>query len=327
MPTFSLSDKRKICNDINKILVKNNIKEIKVYPKNFKSLTKSPVFWFHPCPFSKYFYSKHVAKLTNIFAYKKATRMIDMLKNDELHLTNLILNEENDPSEYAEVIHRCGFNYPFIPDDYCSQKNNCKQKLCANNNHIGNANNKLPIDDDRKNILVYCFSATFNEKKHWFEYADQDRGCCAQYEFNVSDGFFNPLINYGRIHYDNGYDFEFIKEISNLMRVKHQLAFTPLGITRMAMMYKRDKYRWEDEIRIAVNLKDSTKSSKQLINWNPNMFEHVDIGNDKSVLKIKNSNPYMSWKVKKVIAGGRMSKTRFKQLENICKRNGILFIG
>jgi len=308
---------RKICKDINTILLKNRITEFKVFPKNLEQLTNGVIIWFDPCPFKKYFYSKHVGKLKHIYAYKKAKRLVDMIKNDELHLTNLFLNEGNDPSEFSEVLLRCGQLRNFIPDDYCAQANKCSSSSCSNPVWFNSANGTLPIDDIRKKIFIYCFTSTFNKAKHWFEYADEDKGICAEYDIDIKNGIANQFIHFGRVHYDKGYDFEFVKEITNMIRKKYNLGFTPIGITKMAMMYKRNKYNWEDELRIVANSEDSVVNT--IITNNSNYFSLVN----NNVLKIKNHNPYITWEIKRVMLGNRITPKDKAAIEKVCHSKGI----
>jgi hypothetical protein len=311
-------DRVAICDTIRAILNRNGITSLQIIDSNLKSIGHFPYIFFQPCPFERFFYKNHVTKMINLYAYKKAQRVYDMLVNNELHLTSLKLNEKNDSSEYSEAFLRLGYLYPFIASDYCSQQNKCP-----------NAKNKTwfkgiaPIDNDRENIFIYCFTNEFNKKRHWFEYADEDRGVCVEYDLDVSKLIGIPGFYCGRIHYDTGYDFDFIKEIIHHVRVDHKKMFQPTGLTQMAMLYKRDKYKWEDESRLVFNLKTPslfTPSVKDLIQSNSQWFDTTT----KGVLKIKGpSNPHISWQIKRVICGSRIDPVIYKKIDTICKTQSI----
>ena len=312
-----------ICTDINRLLLDHKITNI-VLNHNDLQLINNDIIYFDPCPFQAYLSAKHITKLVNIYAYKKTNRAIDMIRGNELYLTNLILNEANDISEYSELFLRCGYLYQFIPSDYCSNRT-CNGTICSNKKWFKNQTGLLPIDGSRKNIFIYCFTHTFNQSRHWDEYANQGTGVCVEYEIDIHRP---EIINYGRIHYDNGYDFDFIKDIHNFIRINHNLSFLPIGISRSAMLYKRNKYKWEDESRIVFNINPSSSSFginiPDIIRQDPTNFNMEDLGNNKQVLKIKNNNPLFKWVIKRVIAGHNISATDKSQLISTCASNNIL---
>jgi len=303
-----------ICDHIRQILKKNRITEIEINEADLDQM--GTILVFLNDPFKKYFYKHHTTKMKSVYAYKKAKRVIDMLTLNELHLTNLKLNEGNDQSEYAEIIQRLGYLHPFIPDDYCSSKNKCKK---GNPCWFNNSSGRLPIDETREKIFIYCLTNTFNKKQHWFEYADEDAGVCVEYDFNVTNVLYDNIFTYGRIHYDNGYDFDFIKEIINSIRINHNFSFQVTGITKMAMLYKRDRYRWEDESRIAINV-DSSEGQRFI------QTQGIYFGNSNSqVLTVKNNNPYFSWNVRRIICGNRIDPKERAALGAICNAKNIDF--
>ncbi|MDR0515607.1 MAG: hypothetical protein LBH25_01010 [Fibromonadaceae bacterium] len=48
--------------------------------------------------------------------------------------------------------------------------------------------------------------------------------------------------------------FDFLREINYYIGTKYGCFFNPTGWTRFALFYKRDKYRWEEETRLSLNL-------------------------------------------------------------------------
>lgn len=318
-----------ICNDINAILKKYNV-DISVSPQ-MVNLHSNGILSFEKvgdCPFKKNFYFNNTAKLVDVYAYKSAQRAIDMLNNDILYFTSLEKNEDNDYSEYSEFFHRTGFFEQFIPNGYVKGKTPLYQP-------------KLPIDIERENTYIYCLTNTFNKTRHWKEYANYATGVCIEYSFEFKSRL-NQCIdfNYGRIVYDTGYLYDYLKEINWMLRRKYQLSFCPTGIRRFAAMYKREKYSWEDESRIVLFGKDPSEVSKStgsklidacnsFLGGNPlkeerlltkdNGFQVIKPG----VLQAQNNNVLFKWNVERVIAGERIYPNELSQLVTICNKRNI----
>lgn len=308
-----------IVSDINDILQKN-----KIYHKgNLLSVDANDFFEFpkdYVCEektFKEFFTGLSAAKMDSIYAYKNFPYVLDMLKNDELHFTSLEKNEQNDSSEYIETMLRCMYVQPFIASDYVGKDASvvpANPSQTINRCYFKNANGKdLQIEQNRKATYIYCFTSSYNLNKHWIEYAKDETGVCIEYSFKMPHPNKYTWLSYGRIHYDSGYDFDFIKEINLLMRRKYNKAFTPKGINKLCVMTKRDRYHWEDELRIA------------LMNENVERPNFKEDPNAPGVLKISNGSIF-SWKIKRVIAGNKIDPNNLNQLRAICSARNIPLI-
>ena len=129
----------------------------------------------------------------------------------------------------------------------------------------------------------------------------------------------------GRVFYDHGYDLDFFKEVVERVQLNYETSLTFEGSKKMAILYKRDKYRWEDESRIAFDLdaKLGEYSARDyLLNQYANFFS---LDPHKHILFVKNNNPLFSWKIKGVYAGPRMSLQDFNNLKALCAAKSIPF--
>lgn len=304
--------KRDIAQDINKILERYGIyykgSLLKVDPANINEII--PDYVFEDKMFKKYFTSLSAAKMDSIYAYKNFPYVLQMLTNDELHFTSLKLNEQNDPSEYLETTLRCMYIQPFIADDYVGQSSGLKGNHC----YFKNANGSLlPIEEQRQKTYIYCLTNTYNLNRHWSEYATDETGVCIEYSFEMPHPNVHTWLSYGRIHYDEGYDCDFIKEINLMMIRKYGKTFTPVGIAKFATMVKREKYRWEDELRIV------------LLGNNAENVSFQEDPNAPGVVKIKNGTLFQ-WKIKRVIAGNKIDSNNLSQLQSVCNYRNIPLI-
>jgi len=291
---------------------KHGVYGVDVKPSDIQILhTQHPYVYLDPCPFLKYFYSRNAVKPCRLFAYKKAKRVLAMLKADELHLTNLELNEENDPSEYQEFWLRIGNISQMIPDDYATNK----FWLC-------NCAGKIPMDDIKQKVYLYCFTNTFNLPRHWMEYADGDAGVCVEYDISITNGRYNDMIKFGRVNYDSGYDFDFIKEICHKIRRKCSIGFIPQGFTNFSKFYKRDKYCWEDETRLVIDLSKNKSVFNMAEQGKGGMRFATDRhGNvNEKVLILENNSAQIKWTIRNLFFGGRINPGIAKRITNVLKR-------
>ena len=304
-------------NDISGLIVeilnRNGLNDIKIDKKDLKQYDKSLYIFFDPCPFLQYFKSKNSAKLTKIYTYKKAERALEMFEKNELHLTNLELNEENDSSEYQEFFMRIGNISSMIPEDFKTE-----------GIWVCDKKGELPIDKEKRSIYIYCFTNTFNMPRHWMEYANNDSGVCIEYDINVIKyDLFPNIIRFGRVHYDYGYDFDFLKEIHHSVRKKFSLSFIANGFTEFAKFYKRDKYRWEDETRLVVDLNKNKALVKQI---KDGKMQGVKLVNEDKILVFKNmNNHFIRWKIKNVYCGNKIEEDLGQKISAVlAKKHGII---
>lgn len=264
-----------------------------------------------------FFKSKISSKMDNVWIYKKASRVKEILESDEIALSSLTKNMDNDYGEYSESLLHLGMMEFFIPD----------------------SKGHPPIAEMKKNIFILCTTNEYNNSKHWDEYADHSTGAAINISFDFSklENMFSinanayAACNYGRVYYDNGYDFDFFKETAERVQseIGKKLIFS--GSKQMALMYKRKKYAWEKESRIAIDLNENATpfiddfcSSKDfLLNKNKKFFK---LNKAKGILFIKNQNPLFSWKIKSVSAGPEISEKDFEILKKLCAERDINFI-
>lgn len=309
---LTVSQQNSIANDINEILERNGVyfknALLKVNPRDLQELSVDYVF--EQNVFKQYFTSLSAAKMDSIYTYKNFPFVLDMLKNDELHFTSLKLNEPNDSSEYLETMLRCMYINPFFAEDYV----NPKMKINGTNPYYFKSANgcPLPVEQMRKETYICCFTNTYNLNRHWVEYAKDESGVCVEMSFQMPHPNKYTWLSYGRIDYDSGYDFDFLKEINLMMIRKYGKTFTPQGMRKLAVMVKRDRYRWEDELRIAL-INNSSEFDKMIFSEDPNVS---------GLVKVKNGM-YFNWTIKKVVAGNKIDQNNLKQLQSICNYRNI----
>ena len=313
--TLSHQQQQLIANDINAILERQNIRYnnmlLKVAPEDLNEAITDYVG--ETRTFKAYFSSLCAAKMDSIYTYKNFPYVLDMLNNDELHFTSLEKNGPNDSSEYLETALRCMYVQPFIADDYVGPSSKVSG---GNHNYFKNADGRpLPIDRERLHSYICCFTASFNKNRHWAEYARNESGVCIEISFKMPKPDKYTWLSYGRVHYDSGYDFDFLKEINLMMRTKYGKTFTPMGISKMAIMTKRDRYRWEDELRIAL-------LSEELLNGMPFTEDPKVPG----LVRVPNNNGIFHWTIKQVIAGNKISQDNLDSLRSVCQTKQIPLI-
>ena len=298
-----------IANDINAILERQNVRYknmlLKVNPQNLNELITDYVG--EQVDFKRYFTSMCAAKMDSIYTYKNFPYVLDMINNDELHFTSLEKNGPNDTTL------RCMYVQPFIADDYVGPKAAAQN---GNGVYFKNANGvPLQINRQRMHTYICCFTGSFNKNKHWVEYANNETGVCVEMSFERPYPNQYTWLSYGRVHYDSGYDFDFLKEINLMMITKYGKIFTPMGISKMAVMTKRERYRWEDELRIALFGEDS--------------IERMPFAEDPDVpglVRVPNNNPYFKWTIKRIIAGNMISQADLTTLRAACNAKNIPLI-
>ena len=311
---ISAKDASTVANFINSIAAKLN------YP--FPQLTANDIFftsnqlnmWIDSRASKKIFDGLTASSMANLWFYKKAKRIYEIVDDDILPFSALCINEENDYGEYSECMMHLGYHKAFYPDPQGIP----------------------PIKHDKENNFIFCTTNTFNLARHWDEYADKSRGACINISFDFSN--YNALLQnsqlpiyiyfaltFGRVFYDHGYDFDFFKEVVERIQLNYEASLTFEGSKKMAMLYKRDKYRWEDESRIAIDLSASfggNNASEYLLTQHAKFFS---LNPQKHILFVKNNNPLFSWKIKGVYAGPRMLLQDFNSLKALCSKKGIPF--
>jgi len=305
------------------------------------------------CPFSNYFRERIITDLNNsLYAFKPPNFAIEMLENNDLRLTSLKRNQENDPLEYQEFWYRLGNISRMIPDNYDSREDiklklndliddsnkeslNVQDILCrldniikgfpknAIKNWLCNNEYKIPMDEDREQIYIYCLTRNPSDE-HWKRYGNNEKNVCIEYNFNPKPNVNDEAFKYGNVYYDKGYDFDFLREINYYIRTEYGLFFNQNGWTRFALFYKRDRYRWEEETRLSLNsmlygsVKDDAEDKKNGSEYKVNKDGSID----KSILCIKNyENRYVDWEVRSITIGANCPKEDKEKIREIMSSN------
>jgi len=309
------TEKTDIINIIKNVLTKHGIDiDVDKYKDSLDDNIRPMLLFNNGCPFSKYFREKIAAKLNSVYAFKYPNHAIEMLENNDLRLTSLKKNEENDPLEYQEFWYRLGNLSRMIPDNY---------DITANN-WVCNRDKKLPIDKDRKQIYIYCLTRN-PSYRHWKEYGNDGKNVCIEYNFKPKNKNNDGAFKCGNVHYDSGYDFDFLREINYYIRTEYGLFFNPTGWTNFALFYKRNKYRWEEETRISLNLINfgltEDDMEKGIMNLNYKVNEDGSINKD--IVCIKNNSDYVNWEIKSITIGTNCPKEDREKIKDIINSNYI----
>lgn len=166
-----------------------------------------------------------------------------IISNKSVQVSNLLSNQANDFAEYSEFYKRLGLFHQLLPEDYCQQKQT----------NTFNPASKSPMDKERENILIICFAKEGHKERFWKDYADNDTGVCLVFRLLNFDPKFADLYNFRDVSYDNGYRFDFINHINYHFIKEFGRQLFVEGITKFSKFYKRGKYEWENEARLAFH--------------------------------------------------------------------------
>jgi hypothetical protein len=305
-------DADKIVKLIGKIAQKNQYDFPQMSADDLFADPTGKLIWFDNLASKKIFEAKIKASLSNVWSYKKTSRILEFIRDDRISLSALCANEDNDYSEYSECILHLGQYKMLCPDKY----------------------GYPPIKKDKENIFIFCTTNTPNSEQHWNDYANKSTGARINIEFNFS-GFENLLktgtlppyayfsLVYGKVYYDSGYDFDFFKEVTERIQSTFGKSLTFQGSKKMAMLYKRKKYEWENESRLAIDLSPSFMDGNARDYFLKDLKDFFELDEEKHILFAKNHNPLFSWKIKNVCTGSNISEQDKEDLQKSCAEKGI----
>ena len=268
-------------------------------------------------PITKAFNQTALNRITDkgqFFHFKSLKIAQLIVSNKSIQVSNILSNQKNDFAEYSEFYKRLGLFRQLIPKDYCQQQQANKF----------NPSSKSPMDEERENILILCFSKEGHKEKFWTNYANNDHGVCLCFRLLDFDPKFAWHYNLRDVSYDSGYRFDFINHINyHFMKEFNRRLFVE-GITKFSKFYKRGKYEWENETRLAFHYNfdfggygPELEKSFPMQTDDENNRKYIDLpleGNAKP-------NPYFTLTIDEVICGKNVTDADYAILQKALRAN------
>lgn len=237
-----------------------------------------------------------------------------IIDNKSIQISNLLSNEQNDFAEYSEFYKRLGLFHQLIPKDYCEQLTT----------QTYNPASKSPMDEERENILILCFSKEGHQENFWTGYAKNDTGICLSFRFLDYEPSQLSGFDFRDICYDNGYRFDFISHINYHFRKEFDRQLFIEGITKFSKFYKRGKYEWENEARLCFHYNFAPLGIGPFLN---NIFPiQQDPTTQRKYINLPlqgntTANPFFTLTIDEVICGKNVSPADFTDLQNSLSAN------
>jgi len=175
--------------------------------------------------------ANRVGDFGEFFHFKNFERGLEIIQNRSLRLFSLESQSENDYAELSEYY----FKY-------------------SRPNHFHTTDST--IREYRDKTFIFCFTKNFRNERFWSDYARNDTGLALGFTFTKFKwrNFDGHYCQFRDVFYDDGYALDFINEIrAKVMRkCKVNVDFEPYVCIWFPYFYKRVKYLWEDETRLAV---------------------------------------------------------------------------
>lgn len=245
-----------------------------------------------------------------INSIQRLTRVLNIIDNRQIQVSNLLANEQNDFAEYSKLYKRLGLFNKFIPHDYCNQ----------NQNGVYNPASASPVDNERNNIFILCFSRDYQNLRFWNEYAADSNGVCFVFRFtNFVDLYLN-CYDLRDVVYDDGYRFDFINEINYFLRQAFRRLLFLGGITKFSRFYKRFRYFWEVETRLSFDYNSTyqpflSNNFPLVHDANRTFIELPLTGNTVS------QKPLFNLTIEEIICGNNVSQADYDIIENSLRNN------
>lgn len=238
------------------------------------------------------------------YSFKEPRYALEILEEEKLYLPYLSKHLENDPLEYYELLsitspHKSVFDRQNIKD----------------------------------NIFIHCFTKDFRNNKFWSTYGTNKE---TNKKENVAIGFkftkyieFEKLINiieFRDVIYNDKNRFDFIKEIQFRLYSDFGRILKIDSEFDLARFFKREKYRWEDEVRLCIDLYKLDFIKEKYKQIFPEFFNY----NVESIYTKKNnalfvqmSNEFFKFEVCELICGIDISQPDFTKLQRIANIRNI----
>jgi hypothetical protein len=233
------------------------------------------------------------------FHFKNFNIAKNIISKKTIQVSNLFSNHQNDFAEYSEFFQRLGLIKNLIPKDFYERPENVTSR------------SNRPIDDDRDNMMILCFSKEGHKERFWKEYAKEDTGVCLVFRFLSFTEEAHHTYDFRDVAYDHGYRFEFLNKINHLFSQDFQKLLFVDGITRFARCYKRGQYEWENETRLIFDYGGDYKD------YLPTLFPVQQDGMRKYIEIPLGKNDLFELIIDEVIVGKNVPDKDFDELKRL----------
>ncbi len=256
------------------------------------------------------------------YHFKSVPIALDIIRSQSIQVSNLLSNQANDYAEYEEYFRRYGPLHKLIPKD---RQSISKDDGDGNEYSVVNANGR-PIDEERENIFILCFTKDSRNVRFWKEYVNDDTGLCFAFRFLSFNKDMFRFYDFRDVAYDvDGYRLDFINYINYHLGKEFDRQLLTWGLSRFAKFYKRGKYAWENESRLAFDfpyIQNSFKTdpNKLLpVHTDPKTgrrFVNLTLLNEwDNTKEVTKTNPFFLLTIDEVIVGKNVSDSDYLLLE------------
>ena len=227
------------------------------------------------------------------FHFKSPSFAEAIIRSQKIQVSSMEANSANDFAEYSEYFVRLG------------------------------QGSSPKIDEYRRVTYILCLTKDMHNPQMWKEYgACNDIGVCLELTITPSQASHLSDWQFRDVHYDSGYDFDFIREMCFVVKQEHSLRFTPPAHL-FAQFYKRDRYRWENESRLAIQFEDLLNIGRTL----KTMFPQCrDPKHNRDYLDIPLKNDLFEISIKNVYYGPNIAPGDLTPLQATCNSTGIALL-
>jgi hypothetical protein len=187
--------------------------------------------------------------------------------------------------------------------------------------------------ETKDNIFIFCFMKDFRNRKFWKTYGTNKDNNKVE---NIAIGFrfknfcdFNNTYKYLQpiklrdVIYNLNNSFDFMREIQATLKIKFNVHFQFDNINEFAGLFKREKYKWEDEVRLLFDygrfklINDVNKK----IGLKPLKINGFKKNDDFTNFRLKNS--IFELEIVEFICGKDIEEKKYKELEQKAKEKNI----
>lgn len=320
---FTITQRTRMAEIVNHAISETEFSSLTVTPNDFDPndsfMGSGLIKWqdSNNNPITKAFNATAQNRITDkgqFFHFKSLNIARLIIQNKSVQVSNLLSNQQNDFAEYSEFYKRLGLFHQLIPKDYCEQKTT-KQY---------NPASRSPMDEEREHILIICFSKEGHKERFWQDYASNDTGVCLVFRFLNFIPDHAYLYNFRDVCYDNGYRFDFINHINYHFSREFGKQLFIEGITKFSKFYKRGKYQWENETRLAFHY------SHAFGHYGPTLEKafpmQTDVATNRKYINLplegsNTPNPFFTLTIDEVICGKNVSEADCNSLETLLAAN------